>query len=169
MYSLRCILFRSIKMLVPFRHKILQHRLQNFWNDLQFYSIFLWPTTFFLEVVVKNFDNFWEPGSPFSKLTVNCLLMFYFLHCNNCDLKNVNGACFHTCSVIDLSIPKMCFWPAKTRKNPQLLEMHTCHWPGAQMWFRHKLRKRFTVSLILHCIDGYSCFHYWNEFSSAVF
>ena len=63
----------------------------------------------------------------------------------------------------------MCFWPAKTRKNFELFEMHTCLWPGAQIWFWHKWRKLVTASLLLHCIDGYSYRRYWNEFFSAVF
>ena len=119
--------------------------------------------------MVKTFDNFWEPDSPFSKLTVNCLLMFYFVHCKKCDLKNVNGACFYICSLIALSIPKMYFWPAKTRKNPKLLEMLTCHWVGAQIWFRQKRRKLVTASLLLHCFDGYKCLRYWNETISSLF
>ena len=154
MFSLRCNLVSSIKMLVPFRHRILEHRLISFWNDLQIYSIFLWLTTFFfLEVVIKVFDNFWEPDSLISKLIVNCLLMFHFVYCNICDLKNINGACFYTCSVLALSIPKMYFWPAKTRKNPKLPKMLTCHWIGAQMWFRHKWKNLVTASLLLHCTD----------------
>ena len=44
-----------------------------------------------------------------------------------------------------------------------------CHWPGAQRWFRHKWRRLVTASLLLHCIGGYSCLRYWNEFFSAVF
>ena len=63
----------------------------------------------------------------------------------------------------------MCFRPAKTRKNLELFEVHTCHWPGAQICFRHKWRKLFTASLLLHCIGWYSCFRYWNEFFSTVF
>ena len=58
----------------------------------------------------------------------------------------------------------MCFWPAKTRKILEFFEMHTCLWPGAQIWFRHKRRKLVTASLLLHCIDWYSCLRYWNEF-----
>ena len=68
-----------------------------------------------------------------------------------------------------LRVPEMCFWPAKTRKNLELFEMHTCLWPGAQIWFRHKWRKLVTASFLLHCIGGYSCLRYWNEFISAVF
>ena len=124
---------------------------------------------FFLEVVVKIFDNFLEPYSTFSKLTVHCLLMFYFVHCNKCDLKNVNGACFYICSLIALRIAKIYFWPPKTRKNPKLLEMHTCLWPAAQMCFRQQWRKLATASLFLHCIDGYSCLRYWNEIISSLF
>ena len=68
-----------------------------------------------------------------------------------------------------LGVPEMCFWRAKTRKNLELFEMDTCHWPGAQIWFRHKWRKLVTASLLLDGIVGYSCFRYWNEFFSAVF
>ena len=52
----------------------------------------------------------------------------------------------------------------RLEKNRELVEMHTCLWPGAQIWFRHKWRKLVTASLLLHCIDGYSCLRYWNEF-----
>ena len=68
-----------------------------------------------------------------------------------------------------LRVPEMCFWPAKTRKNLELFEMHTCHWPGAQIWFRHKWGKLVTASRLLDCIDWYSCLRYWNEFFAAVF
>ena len=63
-----------------------------------------------------------------------------------------------------LYVPEMCFWPVKARKNLELFEMHTFHWTGAQIWFRHKWRKLDTTSLLLHRIDGYSCHRYWNEF-----
>ena len=68
-----------------------------------------------------------------------------------------------------LRLPEMCFWPVKTRKNLELFEMHTCHWPVAQIWFRLKWRKLVTASLLLDCIDWYSCFRYWKEFFAAVF
>ena len=68
-----------------------------------------------------------------------------------------------------LRVPHMCFWPAKTRKNLELFEMHTCHWPGAQIWFRHKRGKLVTASLLLDCIDWHSCLRYWNEFFGTVF
>ena len=68
-----------------------------------------------------------------------------------------------------LRVPEMCFWPEKTRKNLEHFEMHTCHWPGAQIWFRHKWGKLVTASLLLDCIDWYGCLHYWNEFFLAVF
>ena len=87
-------------------------------------------------------------------MTVNCLLMFYFVYCNNCDLKNVSEACFYICSIIALCLPKMYLWPVNTRKKPKLLEMHTCHWTGAQMWFRHEWKKLVTASLLLHSTDG---------------
>ena len=47
--------------------------------------------------------------------------------------------------------------------------MHTCNLPGAQLWFRHKWRKLVTTSLLLHCIDGYSCLRYWSGSFSAAF
>ena len=83
--------------------------------------------------------------------------------------QNVNGACQCTCSLVALRVPHMCFWPVKTRKKLSFFEMHTCLWPGAQIWFRHKWRKLVTASLILHCIGGYSCPCCWIEFLSAVF
>ena len=63
-----------------------------------------------------------------------------------------------------VGVSEMCFWPAKTRKILEFFEMHTCLWPGAQIWFRHKWRKLVTASLSLQCIDWYSCPRYWNEF-----
>ena len=48
-------------------------------------------------------------------------------------------------------------------------EMHLFLWPGAQKLFWHKWRKLATASLLLLCIDGYSCLGYWNEFFSSVF
>ena len=69
--------------------------------------------------------------------------------------------------MVALWVPEMCFWPAKTRKNLELFEMHKCLWPGAQIWFRHKGRKLGTTSLLLHCFDGYSCLRYWIEFFSC--
>ena len=68
-----------------------------------------------------------------------------------------------------LSVPEMCFWPAETRRNLELFEINTCHWPGAQIWSRHKWKKLATASLLRPCIDWYGCFCYWNEFFSAVF
>ena len=124
---------------------------------------------FFLQVVMKIFDYFWKPNGLFSKFCVMCLLMFYFVYCNNCVLNDVNGARWSTCSLVALRVPEMCLWPAKTRKNLELFEMHTCHWPGAQIWFRHKWRKLVTFSILLDCIDLYSCLSYWNELFAAVF
>ena len=47
--------------------------------------------------------------------------MFYFVYCNNCALKDVNGACYCTCSLVALRVPELCFWPAKTRKSLNFL------------------------------------------------
>ena len=124
---------------------------------------------FFLEVVANFFDYFRKPKNLFSKFCVNCLLMFHFVYCINCVLNDVIGACWCTRSLVALRVPEMCFWPAKTRKNLELFEMHTCHWPGAQIWFRHKWRKLVTASLLLVFIDSNGCLRYWNEFFSAVF
>ena len=123
----------------------------------------------FLEVVVKLFDYFWKPNSLFSKFCVNCLLIFYFVYCDSCALKDVNGACQCTYSLVALGVPEMCFWPAKTRKKLELFEMHTCHWPGAQIWLRHKWKKLVTACFLVDCVDWYSCLRYWNEFFAAVF
>ena len=48
----------------------------------------------------------WKPNSLFSKFCVNCLLMFYFVYCNNCVLNDVNGACWCTCSLEALRVPE---------------------------------------------------------------
>ena len=119
--------------------------------------------------MLKIFDYFWKPYGLFSKFCVICLLMYYFVYCNNCVLNDVNGARWCTCSLVALSVPEICVWPATTRKNLELFEMHTCHWPGAQIWFRHKWRKLITASLLLFCIEWYGCLRYCNEFFSAVF
>ena len=70
--------------------------------------------------------------------------------------------------MVALRVPEMCFWPAKTGKNLELFEMHTCLWSGAPIWFRHKWRKLVTASPLLDCIDWYSCLRYW-KFFAAVF
>ena len=119
--------------------------------------------------MVKLFDYFWKPNRLFSKFCVNCLLIVYFVYCNSCALKYVNEASWCTFSLVALRVPELCFWPAKTRKNLEIFEMHTYLWPGAQIWFRHKRRKLVAASLLLHCIGGYSFLRYWNENISAVF
>ena len=136
--------------------------------NLSFF-VFVSFSLFFLELVVKLFDDFWKPNSLFSKFCVNCLLMFYFVYCNNFALKDVNGDCWCSCSLVALCVPEMCFWPAKIGKNLELFEMHTRLWPGAQICFGHKWRKLVTASLLLLCIDWYGCLSYWNEFFPAVF
>ena len=136
--------------------------------NLTFY-LFVSSSFVFLEVVVKLFDYFWKPNSLFSKFCVNCLLIFYFVYCNSCSLKDVNGACQCTCSLLALRVTELCFWPAKTRENLELFDMHTCHWPGAQIWFRHKWEKLVTACFLVDCVDWYSCLRYWNEFFAAVF
>ena len=85
------------------------------------FCVFVTSSLFFSEVVVKIFDYFWKSNSLFSKFCVNCLLMFYFVYCNNCALEDVSGACLCTCSLVALRVPEMCFWPAKTRKSLKFL------------------------------------------------
>ena len=131
------------------------------------FYVFVSSSLFFLEVVMKIFDYFWKSNSLFSKFCVNCLLMFYFVYCNNCALKDV---------MEPINAPACC-WPCaclkcvsgRRRVEKKLFEMHTCHRPGAQLWFRHKWRKLVTASLLLHCIDGYSCLRYLNGSFSAAF
>ena len=132
---------------------------------MQLYFLsFLSSSLFFLEVVVNVFDYFWKPNSLFSKFCVNGLLMYYFVYCKNSFLEDVSGASYCTCFLVTLHVPEMCFWSAKTRNNLEFFEVHTCHWPGAQIWLRHKWRTLVTASLLRHCIGGYSWLHYWNEF-----
>ena len=54
-------------------------------------------------------------------------------------------------------------------KKLEIFQMHTCLWPGAQILFRHKWKNLATASLLLHCIDGYSCLWYWKEIFSSMF
>ena len=108
----------------------------------------------FLEVLVKLFDYFWKPFSPFSKFSVNCLLRFHFVYFNNCAFKDVDRAGWCNCSLAALRVPEMCCWPAKTRKKFELPEIRTCHWPGAQIWFRHNWKRLVAASLLLKSSIG---------------
>ena len=122
MFSLRGILVCSLEMLVLFSHRILEYRLISFRNAMQLYFLFFVTSSLFsLEVVVKIFDYFWKSNSLFSKFCVNCLLMFYFVYCNICALKDVSGTCSWTCSLVPLRVPEMCLWPPKTRKSLNFL------------------------------------------------
>ena len=56
------------------------------------------------------------------------------------------------------------FLACETTKNLELFEMHSCHWPDARLWLRHKKRKLDTASLFFHFSDGYSFLPYWIEF-----
>ena len=95
--------------------------------------------------------------------------MYYFVYCNNCAFKDVNGSCYCTYWLVALCVPEICFWPAKTIKKLYLFEMHICVWPGAQTRFRHKWSKLVAGSLLLQFFDGCSCLGHWNEFLSAMF
>ena len=68
-----------------------------------------------------------------------------------------------------LRLPDMCFWPAKTGKKLELFGKHTCHWLGAQTWFRHNWKGLDTASLLLLSSILFSCLRYWIQFFSAVF
>ena len=65
-----------------------------------------WNKTFFSfcsrllpKVVIKHlFEYLWNPIGPFSRFCVKCLLFFYFVYCNKCVLKVVNGAIYCTFS-----------------------------------------------------------------------
>ena len=119
----------------------------------------------------RSFKIFWlhlKTNSLISKFCVNCFLMYYFVNCNNCALKNVNWACYYTCSLVALACLK-CVSGLRWLKKPWTSWDHTCHWPGHQLWFRYKWRKLVTPSILLHCIDGYSCHRYWIEFSQLCF
>ena len=118
---------------------------------------------FFLEVVEKSLITS-ESQIVFSKFFVNCLLMYYFEYCIESALKDLCGACYCICLLVALRVPEMCFWPAKIRKNIEFFEVRTCHWPGAQIWFRHKWKKLVTASVLLYCVEDCNSLRYWNEF-----
>ena len=108
-----------------------------------------------------------ESQTVFSKFCVNCLLMYYFEYCIGSALKDVSGACWCTCLLVALRVPEMCFWPAKNRKNLEFSEVHTCHWPGAQIWFRQKWKKLVTASVLLYCVEKCNSLQYWKKFFSS--
>ena len=68
----------------------------------------------------------------------------------------------------------VCWWPCaclkcvsglrRLEKNLEFFEVHTCHWPGAQIWFGQKWRKLVTASPSLLCIDWYRCLLHWSVF-----
>ena len=91
--------------------------------------------------------------------------MYYFEYCIESALKDVSGAYQCTCLLVALRVPKMCFWPAKIRKNIEFFKVHTCPWPGAQIWFRHKWKKLVTASVLLYCVEWCNSLEYWKEFS----
>ena len=86
-----------------------------------FFYRFVSSSLFFMEVVIKLFDYFWKPNSLFSKFYVNCPLMFYFVYCNSCALKDVIRDCQFNCSLVVLGVTEMCFWPAKLEKTLNFL------------------------------------------------
>ena len=125
---------------------------------------------FFSEVKAKVFDYFW-------KSTVSFPIFVYSVFWDSTSLtaKKV----FWMILMKRLDAPaywcpwaclkwEMCFWLPKTKKNLERLQMHTCQWTGAQMWFRHNWKKLVRPFLSLHCTDRYNCFRVRNEFSSAV-
>ena len=76
---------------------------------------------------------------------------------------------FNNLSMVVLPKREMCFCAAEIRKKLDFFKMHKSLGPGAQKLLRHKWRKLVTTSLLLHCIDGYSCLRYWNGSFSAAF
>ena len=94
--------------------------------------------------------------------------MFYFVYCNNCALKDVNGACWCTCSLVALRLPEMCFWPAKTRKGLNFLRC--IYVIDLVLKYGSDINEGNWLQLLFfHCTDGYSCRRYCNEFFSAMF
>ena len=71
--------------------------------------------------------------------------------------------------MVALRVPEFCFAGLRRLEKTLNFLRCICHWPGAQIWFWHKWRKLVPASLLLLCIGGYICLHYWNEFFSAVF
>ena len=123
---------------------------------------------FFLEVVEKSLITS-ESQIFFSKFCVNCVLMYHFEDCIESALKDVSGAHRWTCLLVDLRVPKICFWPAKFRKNVEFFEVRTCHWPGAQIWFTHKWKKLVTASVLLFVLKSVIASVIGMSFFSAVF
>ena len=153
MFSSRGIMVCFLKKLVFFCTRILYYRLISFRNAMQHnFWFFVSSNFFFLEVVEKSLITS-ESQIVFSKFFVNCLLMYYFEYCIESALKDLCGACYCTCLLVALRVPEMCFWPAKIRKNIEFFEVRTCHWPGAQTWFRHKWKKLVTASVLLYCVE----------------
>ena len=66
-------------------------------------------------------------------------------------------------------VASIVFLACEDQKKPWTFWYAYMSWPGAQIWFRHKWRNLATASLLLDCIDWYSCLRYWNEFFAAVF
>ena len=46
--------------------------------------------------------------------------------CCACELEEINF-CAKPCGLVALRVSEMCFWSAKSRKNLETFEMHTCH------------------------------------------
>ena len=65
-------------------------------------------------------------------------------------------------------IAHACWWPCTclkcVRKNLEFFEVHTCHWPGAQIWFRYKWKKLVTASVLLYCVEKCNSLQYWKKF-----
>ena len=94
--------------------------------------------------------------------------MYYFVYCNNCAFK----------MLMELVDAPARWWPCacltcvsclrRLEKNFFFLRcIHVFDLVLKYGW--HKWRKLVTASLLLPCIDWYSCLRYWNEFFAAVF
>ena len=67
-----------------------------------------------------------------------------------------------------LRVPEMCFWPAKTRKSLNFLRC--IYVIDLVVKYGSDINEGNWLQLLFfHCIDGYSCRRYCNEFFSVMF
>ena len=107
---------------------------------MQLYFLsFLSCSLFCLEVVIKLFDYFWKTIVCFPSLVLTVfwcstsytvLIVFWMLLLEPVDAL----ARWWPCASLK------CVSGLRRLKKPWTFEMHTCLWPGPQIWFRHKGR-----------------------------
>ena len=97
------------------------------------------------------------------------VLRFYFVCCNNCVLIDSNGACYCICLLVALRVSEVGFWPGKTGKNLEILRC--THVSGLFLKYSSDIneKKLATASLLLRCVDSYSCLGYLSEFLYVYF